>query len=215
MPDYANTVMYKICCKNIDITDIYVGHTTNIRNRIKCHKNTCNNPKDKNYHYKVYEFIRNNGGWDNWEIIVIEEYSCNSFSDAIIKEREYYETLKPTLNSIFPQRTNEEYKECKKQYNKEYYNENKQHYNEYNKEYYQNNKEKINEYHNENKQHYNEYHKEYYQNNKEKINEKVICECGSEIRKRNLSEHLKTAKHIHLLSFKDQPCSTASSLTDI
>ena len=192
MPDYANTVIYKICCKNIDITDIYVGHTTNIKKRIRHHKDSCNYSKDKHYHYKVYDFIRNNGGWDNWEIIVLEEYPCNSFSDAIIKEREYYETLKATLNMIYPQRTNEEY-----------YNENKEYKKEYGNQYRNNNREKN-----------KEQKKQYYQNNREKINEKakekVICECGYEITKCNLKRHQKSAKHIKLLSFKHQsrtaPC---------
>jgi hypothetical protein len=162
MSNYANTVIYKICCKNIDITDIYIGSTTNIKRRIREHKNTCNNLKNKNYHLKVYEFIRNNGGFDNWNIIIIEKYPCNSHTDAIIRERELYETLKPILNTYYPQRTTKEYRnniiEYKKEYNKEYRN-----------------------------------------NNKEKINEKVICECGCEIVKRNLKIHLKTAKHIQLL----------------
>ena len=129
MSDYANTVIYKICCKNTDITDIYVGHTTNIKNRIRHHKNRYNNPKDNHYHLKVYKFIRNNGGWDNWNIIVLEEYPCNSRSDAIIRERELYETLKATLNTNYPQRTDEEYRNNNKEYKNDkakiYYNENK------------------------------------------------------------------------------------------
>jgi len=214
MPDYANTVIYKICCKNTDITDIYVGHTTNIKRRINNHKDSCNNPKNNRYHLKVYEFIHNNGGWDNWNIIVLEEYPCNSRSDAIKKEREYYETLKPTLNTYYPQRTDEEYKEyyynnkenkeCKKQYNKEYYNDNKECIKQYrndNKEY---TKECKKQYYIENKNIINEYKKQYRIINNEKIKEKakekVICECGCEIRKSDLKKHQKTKKHLANLS---------------
>ena len=186
MSNYAKTVMYKICCKNIDITDIYIGHTTNIKKRIRCHKDSCNNPKNNRYHFKVYEFIRNNGKWDNWNIIVIEEYPCNSFSDAVIKERELYETLKPTLNTYYPQRTIEEYrndnkekiKECKKQYDKVY-------------------------------------RKQYTIDNKEKIKEKIICECGCEIRKSHLKRHQKSDKHIQLLSFKYESCTSSCCFSDI
>ena len=181
MPDYAKTVIYKICCKDTDITDIYVGSTTNIKKRILNHKNNCNNPKDKCYYYKVYEFIRNNGGWDNWDIIVIEQYPCNSHLDAVIKEREYYETLKPTLNMIYPQRTDKEYdKEYRnnnKEYKKQYYNDNKNIFNERSLQYYYDNKKEINE----------------------KTKEKVICECGYEITKCNLKRHQKSDKHIKLL----------------
>ena len=62
MPNYANTVIYKICCKNTDITDIYVGHTTDLIKRRYSHKTRCCNPNDDKYYYHVYEFIRNNGG---------------------------------------------------------------------------------------------------------------------------------------------------------
>jgi hypothetical protein len=181
MPDYANTVMYKICCKDTNITDIYVGSTTNIKRRIYSHNIRCNNPKDKKYHLKVYEFIRNNGGFDNWNIIILEEYPCNSFSDAVIRERELYDELKATLNSIYPQRTDKEYKINHKEYNKVY-----------GKQYRIDNREKN-----------KEYCKEYYYENKEKINEKnkekIICECGYEITKCNLKRHQKSDKHMQLL----------------
>ena len=177
MPDYNNTVIYKICCKDTDITDIYVGHTTNINDRIRCHKDNCNYPKNKKYHFKVYDFIRNNGGWDNWNIIVLEEYPCNSYTDALIKERELYLSLKATLNTYYPQRTNEEY-----------HNDNKEYYKVYIKQYRIDNKEKI-----------NEKSKQYRIDNIEKTKEKIICECGCEIRKRDLKTHQKTAKHIKLL----------------
>ena len=36
--DYNNTEMYYLCCKDIEISDIYVGHTTNFYKRMKNHK---------------------------------------------------------------------------------------------------------------------------------------------------------------------------------
>jgi hypothetical protein len=26
--DYSKTIVYKICCKDVDVKDVYVGHTT-------------------------------------------------------------------------------------------------------------------------------------------------------------------------------------------
>jgi hypothetical protein len=75
--NYSNTIIYKLCCKDLSITDIYVGHTTDMRKRKWGHKSNCNNEKIKNYNLNVYQFIRNNGGWDNWEMIEIEKYPCN------------------------------------------------------------------------------------------------------------------------------------------
>ena len=54
------------------------------------------------------------------------------------------------------------------------------------------------------KQEYREANKEYYEQNKEHILEqqkeyakqKVVCECGSEVRKDNLRRHRKSIKHL-------------------
>ena len=43
--------MYYLCCKDIEISEIYVGHTTNFYKRMQNHKTVCNNRKDKNIFY--------------------------------------------------------------------------------------------------------------------------------------------------------------------
>ncbi len=50
--DYSNTIIYKLCCKDLTITDIYIGHTTDMRRRKWNHKGRCNNIKDKKYNLK-------------------------------------------------------------------------------------------------------------------------------------------------------------------
>ena len=70
--DYTQTTIYKICCKDTLITDIYVGHTTNFTKRKNQHKTSCSNENDKKYKQYVYEFIRQNGGWENWTMLQIE-----------------------------------------------------------------------------------------------------------------------------------------------
>ena len=59
--DYSNTCFYKICCKDLDITDIYVGHTTDFIRRKHKHKYTCKNENDLHYNHYVYKFIREHG----------------------------------------------------------------------------------------------------------------------------------------------------------
>ncbi len=112
--DYSKTVIYKLVCNDLNVTDCYVGHTTNFVKRKYAHKNTCNKESDKAYNYKVYQMIRTNGGWDNWSMIQIEPYPCNSSQDATARERYYYELLKPSMNMQTPGRskseTNKEYK---------------------------------------------------------------------------------------------------------
>jgi hypothetical protein len=97
--DYSNTIIYKIYCKDECITDIYVGHTTNYIQRKSSHKVACNNEKND---FKIYKIIRENGGWDNWNMIEIAKYNCKDSTEARIKENEHYNQLKATLNSCPP-----------------------------------------------------------------------------------------------------------------
>ncbi len=98
--DYSNTIIYKICCKDEIIKDIYVGHTTNFKKRKYQHQNYCSNNK-LNY-CKIYKTINENGGWNNWEMIELETVNCKNLLEARQKENEYYNLLNASLNSIPP-----------------------------------------------------------------------------------------------------------------
>lgn len=170
--DYSQVCIYKICCKDISINDIYVGHTTNFIQRKNQHKTSCNNINNKKYNQYVYEFIRNNGGFDNWSMIQIEEHNCKNKRDAEAIEHYWIETLGAKLNS------NKPYAMCKEQpqlYKKCWYEENKQEILEKAKENYEENKEQKLEYQKqyvqENKEKITEYQEEYREKNKEKISE--------------------------------------------
>ena len=175
--DYSKGLIYKLCCKDPTIKDIYIGSTTNMRNRKNKHKSNCNNPNSKEYNYKVYQTIREFGGWDNWDMILVEYVNTTSKKELEKEERVVIELLKPTLNYNLPTRTQ-----------KEYYEDNKEKILEYNKKYSEENKKKI-----------SEYNKKYSEENKEKIKEqkkvKVKCEfCECLIRKDNIKIHQKTIK---------------------
>ncbi len=100
--DYSNTVFYKIYCKDANVSDLYVGHTTNFVQRKHAHKQSCKNPKSSNYNCKLYNAMRQHGGWDNWIMEIIAFHNCNDHYDARIKEQEYFVSCKATLNSIEP-----------------------------------------------------------------------------------------------------------------
>ena len=88
--DYSHTVIYKIVCKDLAVSYVYVGSTTNLIKRRQAHKSSCNNPKARNYSFKVYETIRGNGGWDNWEVVLVESYpDCTSSEEDRKREREW------------------------------------------------------------------------------------------------------------------------------
>ena len=105
MVNYQNGMIYKLCCNDLNITDIYIGSTVCFKERKRCHKKSCNNPNSRNYNLKVYKFIRDNGGWDKWSMVLVANTSCNSKLELAKHERHYYEKLNATLNMIFPQRT--------------------------------------------------------------------------------------------------------------
>jgi hypothetical protein len=82
--------------------DKYVGHTTNFVQRKYAHKRSSHTESSVNYHMKLYQVIRDNGGWDNWKMEVIQFYDCENQYEARVKEQEHYVELKATLNSIEP-----------------------------------------------------------------------------------------------------------------
>ncbi|MFY7731181.1 MAG: GIY-YIG nuclease family protein [Flavobacterium sp.] len=97
--DYSKTIIYKICCKDPTITDLYVGHTTNFIQRKYGHKIACNNNKQTE---RIYTTIRNNGGWDNWDMVEIATYCCKDSTEARIKEQYHYDELNASLNMHQP-----------------------------------------------------------------------------------------------------------------
>jgi hypothetical protein len=100
--DYSNTLFYKISCKDVAITDVYIGHTTNFVQRKSGHKQSCNNPKSANHNFKLYSVIREHGGWDNWQMVIIAYHQCNDHYEARKIEQEYFISHNATLNSIEP-----------------------------------------------------------------------------------------------------------------
>ena len=105
--DYSKTVIYKI--EHIDDeTLLYIGHTTNWDKR-KCeHKHRCNSEKSDKHNLKLYQMIRENGGWEMFKMIEVEKYPCNDKREAEKKETEVMKELKSNMNMIKSYLTEEE-----------------------------------------------------------------------------------------------------------
>ena len=185
---YNNGIIYKLCCKDTAIKDIYVGSTCAFRRRKYEHKSNCNNENSKSYNCYVYKFIRDHGGFSNWEMIEIKQFNCETKRELEKEERAVLETLGGTLNSSIPTRDVKEWRGAKKEHIKKVdkvrYEANKEHINEMGKVRYHANKEEI-----------NKKNKERYAANKEKILEKFNCGCGGIFRKYDKLRHIKTPKH--------------------
>jgi hypothetical protein len=96
--NYSKTVIYKLI--NYDYPDlIYVGSTTNFKNRKNQHKCACINPDHSRHCEKKYQMIRKNGGWENWKMIVICEFPCDNQRQADQEEDRYILEYKATLNT--------------------------------------------------------------------------------------------------------------------
>ena len=100
--NYSNTIIYKITCKDPNITDLYVGHTTDFVRRTKEHMYSCISENTSNHKCKLYETIRSTGGWSNWRMDIVAFFECDDLNGAKKKEQEYFISLKATLNSIEP-----------------------------------------------------------------------------------------------------------------
>lgn len=192
--NYQNNIIYKIQHKTIDEL-IYIGSTTNFVKRKNHHKTSCNNEKYKGYNTKKYVMIRENGGWDMFDMVLVKKYPCNDYLEAFAEEENIRREMNANMNTFRCFRTQEVEKECKRKKGKKYRETHKEEISERKKIYYETNKEEL-----------ALKNKQYYETHKEKVDadkrKKVECECGCFISNRNLSTHKKTTKHLELISRK-------------
>ena len=196
MVRYDKSVIYKICCKDVNVTGEYIGSTTNLQRRKAQHKGCCINVNDKKHNLNVYSYIRGNGGWDAFDMVEIERYVATDKAHLHARERHWIETLKSELNGRIPTRTP-----------KEYYEDNKEYVTEKNKKWYEANRDSMLKYKKEwreaNKEHCDELNKKWYEANRDSVNKrqtkKVTCECGLVLSCNNLPVHKRTKKHISFI----------------
>ncbi len=96
--NYEEGVIYKIYCKDNSVKNIYIGSTVDFHKRTIAHKSSCNNKDCKKYNLPLYNFIRDNGGWDNWSIEIIEEIKFIYRTKLREKEKFWIEKEKSSLN---------------------------------------------------------------------------------------------------------------------
>lgn len=123
--------IYKIVPKDEKDKHIYIGSTNeSLKIRIEKHKNNALEYPNR----KVYKYITENGGWDQFEIKMIEEIEYENDTELKIKEEEYraskdQELLLNSVRSYTGCTTRKEYRQKYKEYIskqwKKWYNENK------------------------------------------------------------------------------------------
>jgi hypothetical protein len=208
MPAHINyettpIVFYKFICENPEIQSCYVGHTTNFQQRKNSHKSRCNKITSVHYNYKIYQTIRENGGWDNWKMIEIDRQICVDKSDSCRIEQRYIDELQSNMNminSIFNREqwyTDNKNRICQK--NKYNYIDNKTDILNKNKQHRLNNLQRFCEMGKK----YRETHVEQIQNYRSKI---IMCDCNNTFTQGNKQQHLKSKKHLaYLKSIENIP----------
>ena len=208
--------IYKLCSRDPTVKEIYIGSTTNPRVRKQQHKKACNSPNRESYNFAVYQYIRANGGFDNWDLIVLEsniEYTEKHELRA--RERYWLEHLNATLNSCVPNRTMVEWREGNRNTRlsqmKQYRESHREALQVKNKQYREANRDtilfKMKQYYETNRETLRAKEKQYYEANREiiriKKKERMDCVCGATHNRCDKSQHLKTKKHIQWQTLHD------------
>jgi hypothetical protein len=162
---YQNGKIYKIISPHTEM--IYIGSTCKpyLRQRLFQHKESYNRwiknkLINKTYSYDILQF-------GDAEIILIENYSCNSKDELRARERYHIEqNINIVVNKCIPLRTRKEWRD-----------DNVEHLKIKKKEEYLKNIEKYKQY------------------DKERGKIKINCECGAIHSLPNRATHLKTEKH--------------------
>ena len=139
--DYSKTVIYKLVNKeDYDNANIYIGSTANFTQRKCAHKSDCINENKKAYNQKKYQFIRENGGWNEWNMIEVEKYYCVDNNEAKAREEHWRIHFNADLNSRKCFCTVDEEKQYQIQYQIQYRLDNRDKNIEYQRNYRLNNK---------------------------------------------------------------------------
>lgn len=105
-------IVYKLAMSESDNT-VYVGSTTNLRRRKHNHASTSLHAPSK-----VYQYIRANGGFDNFDLFEIERIEFTNKQQLYERERFHLEQFRNSgitiLNKNIPSRTNKQYYEDNK-----------------------------------------------------------------------------------------------------
>lgn len=92
--DWSSSVIYKIYSKDSMIEHVYIGSTTNFVKRKNQHKNNSNTQNES-----LYLFIRDNGGWEHFEMEIVEYFSlCKNRNDLRKQEQIWINKFPKVLN---------------------------------------------------------------------------------------------------------------------
>ena len=75
--------VYSIQCLDPEIKEFYIGSTDNFKQRVREHTSQYNSHAN----YKVYKFMKENGGMSNWEINYIQKFKFLTKEELRVKNK--------------------------------------------------------------------------------------------------------------------------------
>lgn len=177
--DYANSVIYKLVPNDMNLPDCYIGSTTNFNARKAQHKAVCNDPSNKKYNTPLYQTIRAKGGFDGWDMVLVENFPCKNKQELHARERHQIQEHQTNLNKLIPTRTQEERYEI--------YRERDPLICACGKQYHLSDKARHEK---------SQRHQSWIENG-EKKNEgiEILCDCGAQYHKADKARHIKSQRH--------------------
>ena len=97
MVNYQEGLIYKIAHRYSPY--VYIGSTTNFNRRKYEHKHHCINENSEKYNHKIYKTIRELGGWDNFEMVLVAKCPCDDKKELHAKEFEYQQLFDVNMNT--------------------------------------------------------------------------------------------------------------------
>lgn len=85
---------------NNDPEQFYIGSTLNLSRRKSHHKKNVRNKVGKLYWTRLYQYIRDHGGWDNFTFTKTHEIDIECLSQGTCFEQTIIDEFQPPLNSI-------------------------------------------------------------------------------------------------------------------
>ena len=95
---YSNTNFYKVVSKDLNTKHCYVGYTTDFRRRATERSRKRLLPLLNSPNSMLYDFVKKNGGWANFEMVLLETRKCDGVLDAQRIRRTFIEELNATLH---------------------------------------------------------------------------------------------------------------------
>lgn len=194
MVDYGKGKIYKIVVNNTeDEYRPYIGSTTKayLSQRFVEHRKDYKRYKDGKRNSVSSFILFDKYGIENCEIILIENYPCNSKDELMARERHWYDNIE-NCNKCKPIRLQSEMLEI---YKKSYRRELELHPDFYKQRY----QKKLEQSPDLCKEQYKRTLELHPNHKEERKQNKYNCECGSYIRVADKSKHNKTKKHINYI----------------